>query len=103
MGTFPGEPGMRSSAEVDLAAARFENRNLHARIASLEREIDKLRNEKYAEVKVTGTWEKVGKETGALGITYTTKRCSNCGFEHSLLIPDDFCPKCGSWNNQHLD
>ena len=42
-----------------------------------------------------GTWEVIGYESGALGINYQIKKCSRCGFTHSLLIPDNFCPKCG--------
>lgn len=47
-----------------------------------------------------GEWIITGKEHGALGLVYKIKRCSNCGFEHSLLIPENFCPKCGSDNRK---
>lgn len=51
-----------------------------------------------------GEWEVVGTETGALGIKYTMKKCSRCGFTHSLIIPDNFCPKCGQKKiNARLD
>ena len=43
-----------------------------------------------------GEWIITGKEHGALGLVYKIKRCSNCGFEHSLLIPENFCPRCGA-------
>lgn len=44
----------------------------------------------------TGRWISGHKETGALGITYTEKICSNCGWNHSLVIPKNYCPKCGA-------
>lgn len=43
----------------------------------------------------TGRWISGHKETGALGITYTEKICSNCGWSHSLVIPKNYCPNCG--------
>ena len=43
----------------------------------------------------TGHWISGYKETGALGITYTEKICSNCGWNHSLVIPKNYCPNCG--------
>ena len=47
------------------------------------------------QVSKTGYWISGHKETGALGITYTEKICSNCGWNHSLVIPENFCPNCG--------
>ena len=44
----------------------------------------------------TGHWISGHKETGALGITYTEKICSNCGWNHSLVIPKNYCPNCGA-------
>ena len=44
----------------------------------------------------TGRWKIVGEEVGALGIRYQIKQCSECGWKHSLLIPEDFCPNCGA-------
>ena len=43
----------------------------------------------------TGRWISGHEETGALGITYTEKICSNCGWSHSLVIPKNYCPNCG--------
>ena len=40
-------------------------------------------------------WQTIGEETGALGIKYKIKRCTRCGWSHSMLIPDNFCPRCG--------
>lgn len=45
-----------------------------------------------------GEWIKEDTEQGALGIQYTIKRCSKCGWTHGLLIPKDYCPNCGSYN-----
>ena len=58
-----------------------------------------LDKQKEIEIKLPynsiGTWNVIGNEVGALGIKYAIKKCSRCGFEHSLIIPDNFCPKCG--------
>jgi len=43
-----------------------------------------------------GKWVITGTEQGAVGMVYTIRKCSNCGFEHSLCIPDYFCPNCGA-------
>lgn len=43
----------------------------------------------------TGEWLIVGEEQGALGVIYKIRKCSRCGWEHSLVIPDDYCPNCG--------
>ena len=45
-----------------------------------------------------GHWIVAGVEEGPCGIPYIQKQCSVCGFFHSLKIPDNFCPKCGSHN-----
>jgi hypothetical protein len=43
-----------------------------------------------------GYWIIVGEEQGAFGIIYKIRKCSNCSWEHSLVIPDNFCPNCGA-------
>lgn len=43
-----------------------------------------------------GKWIITGTEVGAFNIVYKCKKCSNCGWEHSLLIPDNYCPNCGA-------
>ena len=45
-----------------------------------------------------GHWIIVGHEEAIMGVVYLEKKCSQCGFTHSLRIPDNFCPKCGSHN-----
>jgi rubrerythrin len=45
-----------------------------------------------------GHWIIVGCEQVIPGVPYLEKKCSSCGFTHSLVIPDDYCPKCGSHN-----
>lgn len=44
-----------------------------------------------------GEWVCKGTEVGAFGIQYEIKQCNKCGFEHSLCIPRNFCPNCGSY------
>lgn len=44
----------------------------------------------------TGKWIKVGEEQGAFNITYTIHKCSECGWTHSLCIPSNYCPNCGT-------
>jgi len=44
----------------------------------------------------TGHWITTGEEQGALGIIYKKRKCSKCGWEHSLVIPNNFCPNCGA-------
>ena len=51
---------------------------------------------KRAEDRPKGKWLSVGQEQGALGIIYKIRKCSMCGWEHSLVIPDNYCPHCGS-------
>lgn len=54
-----------------------------------------LKEEVNNETEPQGEWITVGLEQGALGVIYRIRKCSRCGWEHSLLIPDDYCPKCG--------
>lgn len=44
----------------------------------------------------TGRWEIIGEEVGALNIKYPIKKCSECGWTHSLFIPENACPNCGA-------
>jgi len=48
------------------------------------------------EARPTGEWITIGEEQGALGIIYKIRKCSKCGWEHSLVIPNNFCPNCGA-------
>lgn len=43
-----------------------------------------------------GQWIMGKTEYGALGIGYTEKKCSCCGWSHSLIIPTNYCPNCGA-------
>ena len=43
-----------------------------------------------------GKWIEGSTEQGAFGIRYTEKTCSKCGWSHSLIIPQNYCPKCGT-------
>lgn len=45
-----------------------------------------------------GYWIPIGVEQVIPGVPYIEKQCSECGFTHSLVIPDNYCPKCGSHN-----
>ena len=47
-------------------------------------------------IREKGKWIEGSTEQGALGIRYTEKTCSKCGWSHSLIIPQNYCPKCGT-------
>lgn len=51
---------------------------------------------KALEERPKGEWIITGEEQGALGITYKIRKCNKCGWEHSLIIPDNFCSNCGA-------
>lgn len=53
--------------------------------------------------KRTGKWILAGVEEVVPGVPYLTKQCSRCGYFHSLRIPDNYCPKCGSHNAGNYD
>lgn len=46
--------------------------------------------------RLQGEWIITGEEQGAFNMIYKIRKCSKCGWEHSLVIPDNFCPKCGA-------
>jgi hypothetical protein len=48
------------------------------------------------EERQQGKWITIGEEQGALGIIYKIRKCSKCGWEHSLVIPNNFCPNCSA-------
>lgn len=48
----------------------------------------------------TGRWLYGVTNTGAMGIRYKEMTCSECGWTHSLLIPDNYCPNCGCHMNE---
>lgn len=47
-------------------------------------------------MKPSAKWEITSYGTGALGITYSNKRCTNCGFTHMLECRLNYCPNCGA-------
>lgn len=51
---------------------------------------------KGKEERPQGEWIITGEEQGAFEITYKIRKCNKCGWEHSLVIPDKFCPNCGA-------
>lgn len=57
-------------------------------------DIDKLPS--VTPTRKKGKWIKGSIEQGALGIRYTEKTCSKCGWSHSLIIPQNYCPNCGA-------
>ena len=59
--------------------------------------------DKQPSIQVIGRWEITGESTGALAIRYKEKKCSVCGYTHSLLIPDRYCPNCGMMNEKYLN
>lgn len=44
----------------------------------------------------TGEWLYGAVETGACNIQYREYICSECGWSHSLMIPQNYCPNCGT-------
>ena len=46
-----------------------------------------------------GEWILVKVKENIPGSPILEKQCSSCGYVHSLQIPDDYCPKCGSHNS----
>ena len=53
-------------------------------------------NKLYCPARPKGEWIITGEKQGAFGITYKIRKCDKCGWEHSLVIPDNFCPRCGA-------
>lgn len=64
--------------------------------AKVDYAIDRISEAPTIEERPTGQWIVTGEEQGALGITYKIRKCSNCSWEHSLVIPNNFCPNCGA-------
>lgn len=85
----PGEWGM-----VD-AIDRYEADQLE-KTRKLLKTMEKARER-------TGKWILAGVEEVIPGVPYLEKQCSRCGYVHSLRIPDDYCPKCGSHNAGNYD
>lgn len=44
----------------------------------------------------TGKWIKEGEEEDVVGFRWTSRRCSKCGWTHCLVIPNNYCPNCGT-------
>ena len=70
---------------------------------TVEGEIEILTKEAYSDLclrasreRPHGEWIITGEEQGAVGITYKIRKCNKCGWEHSLVIPNNFCPNCGA-------
>lgn len=41
-------------------------------------------------------WIKTGTEwSGCTGIHYDELKCPNCGWKSTLIIPRNYCPRCG--------
>ena len=47
-------------------------------------------------VRQTGEWIRGEVEVGACEIEYPWWKCSECGWEHALVIPRNYCPNCGA-------
>lgn len=56
---------------------------------------DTLQGWRY-EKRPIGKWIEEYSEVGAMGIKYAWLKCNQCGWSHSLLIPRNYCPKCGA-------
>jgi rubrerythrin len=61
-------------------------------IMALQSRIDILEKNQRSQ----GEWIITGEEQGALGIPYRIRKCNKCGWAHSLVIPNNFCPECGA-------
>lgn len=44
----------------------------------------------------TGHWIETGAEELPFGITVLELTCSTCGWNSALIIPRNYCPKCGT-------
>jgi rubrerythrin len=44
----------------------------------------------------SGKWIRGEVEVGACEIEYPWWKCSECGWEHALVIPRNYCPNCGA-------
>ena len=84
-----------------IDANNFQKNLLEQSITNEDRrfcEKVKFALDKQKEIEIPrsiGTWNIVGTEVEPFGIKYIIKKCSRCGFEHSMIIPGNFCPKCG--------
>lgn len=67
-----------------------------ANFAKVDYAINRIHEAPTVEERPTGHWIVIGEEQGAFNIIYKIRKCSNCGWEHSLVIPDNFCPNCGA-------
>lgn len=47
-------------------------------------------------LKPFATWIVEPSGEGFGGLTINRYRCSSCGWYHSTVIPDSYCPNCGS-------
>lgn len=44
----------------------------------------------------TGHWIETGAEELPFGVTIPELTCSTCGWSNGLIIPRNYCPKCGT-------
>lgn len=44
----------------------------------------------------TGHWIQTGAEELPFGVTIPELTCSTCGWSSALMIPRNYCPKCGT-------
>lgn len=72
---------------------------IHKEVCGLEgyyEEALKFCADKIEERPQHGEWIDGEEEIGALWIVSKNKKCSQCGWESSWLIPRNFCPNCGA-------
>lgn len=53
-------------------------------------------NKEAGKARPKGKWIITREEQGPCGIIYKTRKCNQCYWENSLLIPRNFCPECGA-------
>ena len=66
--------------------------------AEYKKLITKLDNHDRLIKEQTNTAEWITYKAKQGGIEEKWYKCSNCGWENALLIPREFCPKCGKKN-----
>ena len=51
---------------------------------------------RQAKYKKIGHWIIEDEESNPMGITYTERKCSVCGYEHHNVEFYKYCPQCGA-------
>lgn len=90
----------------EQALKEFEEDQYH-REYCIEHEIDRSISMEMVRIRLhdlpsvtpqpkTGHWIETGAEELPFGITVLELTCSTCGWSSALIIPRNYCPKCGT-------